>query len=91
MKYATYGQVATRIGKDGKNLIYSVVPFGQYESESVENVLITFSNNLNEMIKNGKDRLKIEVKTKKLDDCFVMCAEYIPRDETAKIARVVFD
>lgn len=91
MKYYTYGQTATKIAKDEQNrLIYSVVPTWQYSSDSIENVLVTFANTINSMP--GKDRLHIEVKVKKTDDGdMVICAEYVPNDENAKLARVVFD
>lgn len=89
MKYAIYGQTATKIGKDGSKLIYSVVPTGQFETDAEFSALETFATIINGMP--GKDRLHIEMRVENVDDTIVISAVYVPNDENARIARVVFD
>ena len=90
MVYATYTQTATKIAKQNNTLIYSAVPVGQYESDNIVDVLNVFTDNLNKMA--GKDRLHIVASVKTTDNGdIVICAEYVPNDESAKIAKVVFE
>ena len=90
MKYATYGQTATKIAKDGNTLIYSLVPVKQYETDNLVDMLNEYADIVNSMP--GKDRLHIETIVKEIDDgTIVLCAEYKTNDDGAKLARVSFD